>query len=369
VTGVADVTVITVTYNGAHLVRACLDGLRAQQLGDVTMSVVVVDNGSHDGTAALVSSEYPEVRLVANPVNSGFAGGNNIALAGVRSRYAVLLNNDAVPDPAFVASLVRAMDESAPDVAAMAATVLLAARFRRARPDDTHDGPHVVHGPDADWVEDPAGPVRLVNSTGNEVRTDGFGVDRGWLEDASSHHPPREVFGISGAAAILRMSALRTVGLFDERLFMYYEDTDLSWRLRLAGYRIEHCAPAVVSHIHAASSSEGSEFFRFHDMRNRLAVVTKNASGVLAVRCVLRFVLTTASVWLRRRQPWPLVRTRLRALGSYLAMLPHLLAHRARIGRRAAVRRAAVDALLIPPAAPSGSYRIQRDARADRLLG
>ncbi|WP_456789382.1 glycosyltransferase family 2 protein [Cellulomonas sp. P5_C5] len=356
-TGTVDVTVVTVTYDAADLVRACLDGLRAQELGDVTMDVVVVDNGSADGTADLVASEYPEVRLIASPVNAGFTGGNNLALAGLRSRYAVLLNNDAVPAPTFVATLVQAMDRAAPEVAAMAATVLLAARFRPAGPDDALDGTHVVHGPDGSWVEDADGPVRLVNSTGNEVRTDGFGVDRGWLADASGHHPARDVFGFSGAAAILRTSALRAVGLFDERLFMYYEDTDLSWRLRLAGYRVEHCAPAVVSHIHAASSSEGSDFFRFHDLRNRLAVVTKNASAGLALRCVLRFGLTTASVGLRRRQPWPQVRTRLRASRSYLGLLPHLLAERRRIGRSSTVARGTVDALLVPPTAGTGSYR------------
>lgn len=352
-----DVTVVTVTYDAAELVGACLDGLRAQALGAVTMSVVVVDNGSHDGTVDLVSSRYPEVELVSHPVNSGFAGGNNVALSRIRSRYAVLLNNDAVPDPGFVASLVRSMDEAAPDVAAMAATVLLAARFRPAEPHDATSGTRVVQGPDGAWVEDPDGPVRLINSTGNEVRADGFGVDRGWLENAATHRPARDVFGFSGAAAILRMSAVRDVGMFDERLFMYYEDTDLSWRFRLAGYRIEHCAPAVVSHIHAASSSEGSEFFRFYDMRNRLAVVTKNASVALAARCVVRFLLTTASVTLRRTQPWPLVRTRLRAMRSYLGMLPHLLAQRRHLGRRSTVRRRTVETLLVPPATSTGPYR------------
>jgi len=349
-----DVTVVTVTYEAADLVLSCLDGLAAQELDGITMQVVVVDNASTDGTPDLVAVHHPEVRLVRSGRNLGFAAANNLALRETSSRAVILLNNDAVPDRHLVRRLVRALDQADPQVAALAATVLLAERFR---PAGTGDAP-VVTGPDGRWVTDPDGDVRLVNSTGNEIRTDGFGVDRGWLARAETHRPAREVFGFSGAAAILRTSALRDTGLFDERFFMYYEDSDLSWRLRLAGYRAEHCADAVVSHVHAASSGEGSAFFRFHDARNRLAMLTKDATATLALRSLLRYVLTTASIALRRRQPWSHVAVRLRALGSFAAMLPHLLRERRRIGAQARVRRAVVERLLVPPAehAP-GSYR------------
>lgn len=349
----ADVTVVTVTYNAADLVSRCLDGLAGQDLGGLTMDVVVVDNASTDGTPQLVAAQYPGVRLLRAPRNLGFAAGNNVALVDARSPVVILLNNDAVPEPSFVRELVLALHRAPEDVAAVAATVLLAARFRPAAPDDTA----VVTGPDGRWVEDPGGPIRLVNSTGNEVRTDGFGVDRGWLADAAHHVPPRDVFGFSGAACAIRTAALREVGLFDEHLFMYYEDTDLSWRLRLAGYRVEHCPNAVVSHVHAASSGEGSDFFRFHDTRNRLAVLTKNATGALLLRALAAFVLTTGSIALRRRQPWPRTAVRLRAAGSYLRMLPVLLAARRRISREARVPRATVQDLLVEPSRPSGSYR------------
>ncbi|MDQ0373233.1 glycosyltransferase family 2 protein [Cellulomonas humilata] len=350
----ADVTVVTVSWEGLALTLTCLDALRTQDLDGLRMDVVVVDNGSTDGTAERVAELHPWVRVLRSETNRGFAGGNNLALRQVRTPAVILLNNDAAPEPDFVAALVRGLTTADPRVAALAATVLLADRFRAAGPDD--DPGAVVTGPDGTWVADPSGAVRLVNSTGNQLRTDGFGVDRGWLADAARHDPPPAVFGFSGAAAILRTSALTEVGLFDERLFMYYEDTDLSWRLRLAGYHVEHAAGAVVSHVHAASSREGSDFFRFHDARNRLAVITKNATPRFVLRVWGAYVLTTASVALRRRQPWALVRTRLRALGSCIAMLPHLLSQRRRIGRRAVVRRDAVETLFITPGA-SGGYR------------
>ncbi|NMR20851.1 glycosyltransferase family 2 protein [Cellulomonas fimi] len=352
-----DVAVVTVTYNGADLVLDCLAGLERQQLDGLVMEVVVVDNASSDGTAERVAREHPGVRLVRSPRNEGFAGGNNLALRSLTSRHVILLNNDAVPEPSFVAALVRGLDAAPADVGALTATVLLADRFRPATASDPA-GTRVV-GPDGEYVPDPRGPVTLVNSTGNVVRRDGYGVDRGWLADASTHHPEPEVFGFCGAAAVLRTSALEQVGLFDEDFFLYYEDSDLSWRLRLAGYRIEHCAEAVVHHVHAASTGEGSDLFRFHDGRNRLLMLTKNATGGLAVRAVGRYLLTTASIAVRRSQPWSAVRVRLRVVGSYVRLLPAMLRERRRIGRTARVPRAEVEARLAPPPAgrATGGYR------------
>ncbi len=352
----ADVTVVTVTYDAAALVLDCLAGLRDQRLDGVRMEVVVVDNASTDGTADLVAGAHPEVRLVRSAVNRGFAGGNNLVLRDLATRYAVLLNNDAVPEPGFVATLVRAMDAAPAEVAGMTATVLLADRFRAAGPGDPPEDR--VTGPDGVWVRDPQGPVTLVNSTGNVVRTDGYGVDRGWLADAAGHRPPPDVFGFNGAAAILRASALRDVGVFDDDFFLYYEDSDLSWRLRLAGYRIEHRADAVVRHVHAASTGEGSALFRFHDGRNRLLMLTKDATASLAVRAVARYLLTTASIAVRRSQPWSHVALRVRVLRSYAALLPVMLRRRRHIGRTARVPRAQVQGLLVaPPSTATGGYR------------
>ena len=353
---VPDVTVVTVTYNGAHLVGPCLDGLARQELDGLSMDVVVVDNASTDGTAELVARSHPGVRLIRSPTNRGFAGGNNLVLDHVTSPYVILLNNDAVPEPGCVAALVRDLTAESPHVAALTGKVLLTDRFRPARDDDPPQS--IVVAPGGSYVRDGTGPITLVNSTGNQVRRDGFGVDRGWLEDAETHHPDRDVFGFCGAAAILRTSALRDVGTFDEDFFLYYEDTDLSWRLRLAGYTIQHCPGAVVRHRHAASTSEGSELFRFHDGRNRLLMLVKNATPTFAARAVAQFVLTTASIAVRRSQPWPHVRTRIRVLGSFVRLLPVALRERAAIRRGARVSRHEVERLLIPvPARSAGGYR------------
>jgi GT2 family glycosyltransferase len=234
--------------------------------------------------------------------------------------------------------------------------VLLAERFRPARDDDPAAAR--VPGPDGEWVPDPEGSVTLVNSTGNVVRADGYGVDRGWLADAARHRPERDVFGFCGAAALLRTSALDDVGLFDEDFFLYYEDSDLSWRLRLAGDTVEYCAEAVVRHVHAGSTGEGSGLFRFYDGRNRLLMLTKDATAALALRTVGRYALTTASIAVRRSQPASHVLLRLRVLASYARLAPTMLRRRRAIGRAARVSRAEVQGLLAaPPSTATGGYR------------
>ncbi len=344
-----DVTVVVVTWRARDMVLRCLDGLARQDLDGLRMHVVVVDNDSRDGTAEAVGAQHPDVEVLVADSNRGFAGGNNLALRRLGAPVAILLNNDAVPAPTFVASLVGHLLGARDDVAAVTSRVLLADRFRPAAPDEPG-----VTGPDGRWVSSPDGDVDLVNSTGNELRTDGYGVDRGWLCRADRHRPPRGVFGFCGAGVALRASAIQDVGLFDEEFFLYYEDSDLSWRLRLAGYRVEYAADAVIRHEHAASSREGSDLFRFHDWRNRLLVLTKDATARRAWAAVLRFVVTTASVGLRRRGTPGETRVRVRVLTSYLRLLPTMLRRRHAIGRAARVARRDVERLLVTPTPSRG---------------
>lgn len=350
--GGAEVTAVVVTYDdGAHLLPGCLDSLAAQTVGLERLRVVLVDNASHDDTLDLVRRDYPWVEVVASPRNLGFAGGNDLALDHLATPFAFLLNSDARAEPDTVEALLAAAAEpGAERVAAFNATVLLQQPYRHAAPGE--DGPGVLDTPAGRVVADDAGPVRLVNTTGNLVTTDGYGIDRGWLEDARTHAPEPDVFGFCGAAALLRREALAEVGTFDRSFFMYYEDTDLSWRLRRAGWGVRHVPGARVDHIHAASSVEGSPLFLLHNDRNRLLTLTVNATAGLAARCAARSVLTALSTTLRRNEPWPRTALRWRALGSWLRLLPRALAARARTERTARVPRAAVQAMLVPPPPP-----------------
>lgn len=289
------VTVVVVSWQGRHLVGACLESLRAQTLPH---RVVVVDNASTDGTAAFLAAEHPEATVVTTRENLGFAGGVQAGLDVVETPYAALLNNDAEAGSGWLEALVGHL-AAHPEAAAVTSRMVLADR--------------------------PA----VLNNTGILLLPNGYGTDRGYGESDGAYPEPEEVFGFSGGAAVLRMAAVRAVGGFARRFFLYYEDTDLSWRLRLAGWTVRYEPSAVVRHQHSATVDQQSENFAFHNERNRLLTLLRCAPAGAALSAAARFLLTTASLTARRaaRRQVPDVPTfrpllRLRAFGSFLRLAP-----------------------------------------------
>jgi N-acetylglucosaminyl-diphospho-decaprenol L-rhamnosyltransferase len=354
------ITVVIVSWNGRHLLDGALRGLAGQTLDSRLWRVLVVDNASTDGTAEYLAREHPSVDVLRSTENRGFAGGNHLALATVTTPYAVLLNNDATPEPGFLAALLDAVTaEGAERVAAVTAKVLLQPRFAPLPPGTPPSpGSGDLCTPSGVYRPSAPGTVDLVNSTGNVVDRQGYGRDRSWLRvDAPPEDPP-DVFAFCGAAAVLRMEALRDVGDFDEDFFLYYEDTDLSWRLRAAGWTIRYEPRAVVRHEHAASSDVRSALFRFHDDRNRLLTLTKNAPASIAARAVLRYPATIASLTVRHGPKAAMTATRLHALASYLRLLPRMLRRRRALARRSVVDVGQLAALLErypPPVSCAGA--------------
>ncbi|CAM8629590.1 Glycosyltransferase 2-like [Acidimicrobiia bacterium] len=184
-------------------------------------------------------------------------------------------------------------------------------------------------------------PYDVVNNVGSIVFDDGAGADRGWLaRDDGSFDEPEDVFAWCGGSVLLRPSYLADVGLLDTRFFLYYEDTDLSWRGRARGWRYCTAPKSVARHEHAASSGEGSEVFAYHVERNRLLMLVKNAPAGMAAKQVWHFVLTTLSYARRdiirpvmrlKRPRLTIVRRRLRSFLGFLALLPAMLVTRRRL--------------------------------------
>jgi GT2 family glycosyltransferase len=307
VTGGREVTVLVVTWRARDLLDKCLRALREQTAAH---RVLVVDNASTDGTAELLR-DFPEARVLRLDRNRGFAGGVAAGLAEVDTAFVAMLNDDAAPAPGWL----RALLDAAGGAASVTSRLLL--------------------------------PDGALNNAGVVLRADGYGADRALGEpDGPPYDRPAEVFGFSGGGALLEVETLRAVGGFPERFFLYYEDTDTSWRLRLAGQRIVYAPAAVARHAHSASTDQTSDLFAFHNERNRLLTLTRCAPGWFALRQVLRFPLTTASIAARRLSGRPMpqgahFRTglRLRVLGSYLRLLPWALRSRRRIGRHSTVDR------------------------------
>ena len=306
----ADVVVLVVTWRGREFIGECLDSLARQ---DHPHRVLVVDNASDDGTADLLAEHWPQHAVVRNAQNLGFAGGVASGLRHVDAPLVALLNDDAVAEPGWLTALVTALEER-PAAAAATSLVLL------------QDG-------------------SVVNNAGNVLVGDLYGADRGFGAHPETVAAPAEVFGFSGGAALLRTAAVREVGGLAADLFLYYEDTDLSWRLRLRGYDVVYVPGARVRHRHSASSDQRSRLFARYNERNRLLVLLRCAPLRSAAWQLLKFLLVTLSITLRRGKrseptPWqqdPGLRAAVAV--EVLRLLPPTLRARREITRLSAVSR------------------------------
>lgn len=323
----AVVTVLVVTYRGREFIADCLNSLAGQTIAH---RVLIIDNCSTDGTAELLAGQFSELTTLRQPFNRGFAGAVALGLREVSTPWCALLNDDAVAEPSWLDALFRAL-AARPQAAAATSEMLLC---------DTDTGP----GPGP-------GAVAIINNLGVALTPQGFGYDVGLgrsRDDGFAAVSP--VFGFSGGAALLRVESLREVGGSPEHFFLYYEDTDMSWRLRLAGYEIVSVPGAVVHHRHSATIGQSSDLFHFHNERNRLLMLLRCAGLRFAIGQLLRFAVTTASLTVKRLlgQPVPAAanaRTglRLRVIGQVLGRLPAAMRQRREIGRFARISRADVD--------------------------
>jgi GT2 family glycosyltransferase len=256
-------SVVIVNYNGLRFLDPCMEALFAQEV-EGGFEVVVVDNGSVDGSVDHLRQRWPQVRVVEAGANLGFAGGNNLGMRESVGRHLILLNNDTRVREGWLRALIDAADAGGRIGAVTSKLVFL-------------DRPHIIQ------------------NAGGLVLSDGSGGDRGTGEkDSGQYDRTEEVFNMCGAAVLLTREMLADVGDFDEEFFMYYEDTDLSWRMRLRGWRILYEPRAVVEHVHSGSSVEWSPFFTFHVDRNRLFMLIKDAPPGLVVRAFSRFARMSA---------------------------------------------------------------------------
>lgn len=242
-------SVVVVNWNGEKHLRACLEGLKAQTFQD--FEVILVDNGSTDASLALAEPYGDFIRVLALDRNTGFAAGNNAGAALARGEWLVLLNNDAVPEPDWLAALHRAT-LAFPAHDGFASCQLLGASPERL--DGAGDAYHL-------WG--------LAKRTGYEQR-----LAAPWTEG-------REIAAPCGCAAVYRRSAFEAVGGFDERFFCYFEDVDLALRLGALGSRFRYVPEARVLHLGSASSGKRSDFAVYHGHRNLVWSFVKNTPGRL----------------------------------------------------------------------------------------
>ncbi len=320
----AHVSVIILTWNGRAYLKECLDSLAEQTYRD--FETLVVDNGSKDGSAAYIHEYYPWVKLVALSENVGFAEGNNRGLAGCSGEYIVTLNNDTKVETEFLAELVKAAE--ADSSIGMAAAKMLN-----------------FYAPER------------IDSVGVKAAYNGMGYNIGVGErDEGQYDSPSPVFGPCAGAALYRRAMLDEIGFFDPDFFAYYEDLDLAWRGRLAGWRCVTAPSAVVYHIHSATSGKMSPFTVYQVQRNKWYVMIKNWPAALLMERLPRILLydlgSIALAVIRGRGG-----AALRARFHVLRNLPALVRKRSGVRALRRISITEVEGLLVPGGSPFRTFR------------
>jgi GT2 family glycosyltransferase len=294
--------VIVLNYNGAHLLPACLDSLALQK--NANIESIVVDNGSTDGSAALVAEKYPNVKFLALDKNYGFSGANNFALRDALARnfdFAILLNNDTFAAPDMMAEMIALM-ESDPKIAVVSPKILWA------------------HKPDTLWY-----------AGGDFNFWTGKTKHRGWKEvDRGQFDSQLEITTATGCAMMVRCAAMREVGFLDEQFWIYAEDADWSLRFAEHGHRLRFAPKAHLWHIDGATNvkvlGKGSEERRqFLSTRNMVFLARKHAKWFQIPTYTMVFAVshvafyTALRIWRRDfRALWAIYRGLIKGLQTRL---------------------------------------------------
>jgi len=232
-----DLSVIIVNWNVGDLLLECLRSLQVA-LADVQSEIVVVDNGSVDGSIQLVKRGFSHVRLIANRRNVGFARANNQGIRQCRGRYVLLLNPDTVALPDTIEQLVTFMDRT-PDAGAAGCKQIYA---------------------DGQWQST---CHRMITLKREAIVAVGLSrVFPQWIDYGDLPQKAREPFEVDwvgGACLIARRDLIERVGLLDEKLFMYAEDADFCHRVRVCGYSVFYLPHVRIIHHRGRSASKSSE--------------------------------------------------------------------------------------------------------------
>lgn len=230
------ISVVIVNYNRRCFLEKCLASLLAQTYPKI--EIILVDNGSFDGSIDYVRKDFPSVKIIANKKNLGFAKGSNIGIKEARGELIATLNNDTEVTSQWLEELVNAMNSD--ERVGMCASKML-------------------------FMKNPG----MINSTGICISRSGVCWDRGIFEtDTGQYELMEEVFGPCAGAALYRKTMLSEIGLFDEDFYAYMEDTDLAFRGRLAGWKCLYVPDAIVYHVHGGTGGFESDYTIYYGNRN-----------------------------------------------------------------------------------------------------
>lgn len=254
-------SVVIVNYNGMKDLEACLTSVL--QAVHQTDEVLVIDNASNDGSPDYVELAFPSVRVIRNRENVGFGQANNVGSRESSGKYLAFLNPDTKVEPEWLDALLAILEGDS--TIGLATSKIL----QMDRPD-------------------------RISGCGNEVHCSGLALGRGMGMDQAIFSEVEEVAAISGAAFAVRRDVFDSMGGFDGEFFMYVEDTDLSFRARLAGHRIVHVPESVVYHDYALHFGPHKIFYQ---ERNRYLMLLKNLRWPTLMLLLPVLLLTEMVTW------------------------------------------------------------------------
>ncbi len=263
-------SVIVVSYNGRRHLEKCIPSLLTDDRPGYEL--ILVDNGSTDGSAAYVEQSFPRVGVIRSGANLGYGQGANLGAREAKGRYLAFLNQDTIVGPGWLEALISALKVDAQAGLAASKVLLLADRER-------------------------------INTCGNTVHYTGLTMCRGMGMACTAHADTEEVDAVSGTAFVIRRDLFESLGGFDRAFFLYMEDTDLSWRARLAGYRCLCVPSSTVLHDYALRFGRKKTFYQ---ERNRYLMLLKSLRWrtllVLLPALLLAEVVTWGFLLFRERQ-------------------------------------------------------------------
>jgi GT2 family glycosyltransferase len=301
------ISVVIVNWNAKDYLRDCLKSLEQQTERD--FETIVVDNGSSDGSLEMLRVDFPWVTAIDAHENLGFAEGCNRGITKASGAWVATLNNDATASPTWIADLRNAVRSGNDDLGMVQSRIL----FKSS-------------------------PSRI-NSTGVLIGPGGLFVDRAYNDEVMPTERAEEIFCVSAGAALYRRAMLDeirlTSGFFDRTYFMYFEDVDLGWRGRLAGWSALYEPRATVYHaFHGTASRRGKHFVLLQCYKNRVRTVLKNGS---------RSYIAATSFRIVRELLWSVAKEGPNALAGYHAAIRDGLSQRRAVSRILRQRRRAVE--------------------------
>lgn len=299
-------SIILVTYNSADFIASCLSSLEKVE-GIADAQIIVWDNASTDKTVSVIKKKFPKVTLLVSKENLGFGKAVNKAAAQATGKYIVLLNPDTKVEPNWLRPLLNTFSKY-PNVGAVNSKTKI-----------------VIDGSE------------YIQNAGNYLFYDGHSRDRGavitinrqqrYEKDSEYYNTSTKVDAFSGVSVALPRKLFLDMGGFDEHMFMYYEDTDFSLRLKKRGYDVWYQPKSKLKHIHSASSEEWSEFFVYHTELNRLLFVVKHFSTFRWMSEIIKYKISMTYQLLKFKRRGI---TRFKVLLNIAASFPYLLHFRLR---------------------------------------